>query len=306
MAALLEEPSVRVLVAGELEAVFLPTRGMLCASLRHRGEELLGRVEDLEGAAAHGSTAGIPLLYPWANRLGAARYQAAGRTVVLDLTSPLLHLDERGLPIHGVPWARLAWEVTKAGRRHLSARLNWLGEDLLAIFPFRHRLELEASLAEGGLTFDTRVAANGEDAVPVCFGFHPYLRLPGLPRSSWQLRLPAMSRWVLDERGVATGAETPFPPFDGPLDEVGLDDGFSLHGAEGTFTLCGAGRSLRLELLSGYAYAQVFAPLGKQYVALEPMTAPTGALVHGRGLRTLKPGEVFHARFRVGVEDAEK
>ena len=79
------------LVAGDLEAVFLPRLGMLGASLRWRGVELLRRIEDLEAAAAKGSTAGIPLLHPWANRLEGLRYRAAGREVVLDPASPLLH-----------------------------------------------------------------------------------------------------------------------------------------------------------------------------------------------------------------------
>jgi hypothetical protein len=39
------------LVAGELEAVFVPGRGMLGLSLRHRGQELLRRLETREGAA---------------------------------------------------------------------------------------------------------------------------------------------------------------------------------------------------------------------------------------------------------------
>ena len=37
---------------------------MLGASLRHRGVEILRRVQDLEAAAVQGSTAGIPLLHP--------------------------------------------------------------------------------------------------------------------------------------------------------------------------------------------------------------------------------------------------
>ena len=49
----------RTLVAGDLEATFLPDRGMLGASLRWRGVELLRRIDDLEAAAAKGSTAGI-------------------------------------------------------------------------------------------------------------------------------------------------------------------------------------------------------------------------------------------------------
>src|SRR5215472_16300273 len=101
------------LAAGELEALILPTHGMLGASLRHRGVELLGRIEDLDAAAANGSTAGIPLLHPWANSLGGLRYRAAGRSVELDRSSSLLHFDQNGLPIHGVPWSMLAWEVIR-------------------------------------------------------------------------------------------------------------------------------------------------------------------------------------------------
>ena len=84
------------LKAGHLAALFLPEHGMLGASLRHRGVELLRRVDDLDAAAAKGSTAGIPLLHPWANRLGGPIYRAAGKEVVLDPASPFLHRDENG------------------------------------------------------------------------------------------------------------------------------------------------------------------------------------------------------------------
>ena len=54
-ALFLEESSARTLVAGDLQAVFLPDHGMLGASLRYKGAELLRRVEDLEAAAARGA-----------------------------------------------------------------------------------------------------------------------------------------------------------------------------------------------------------------------------------------------------------
>jgi len=97
MRPLLQESSARTLVAGDLQAVFLPDHGMLGASLRYQGVEILRRVEDLEAAAARGSSAGIPLLYPWANRLAEPRYRVLGKEIVLDQSSPLLHLDEHGL-----------------------------------------------------------------------------------------------------------------------------------------------------------------------------------------------------------------
>ena len=111
-----KDATARKLIAGDLEAIFLPAHGMLGASLRHRGVEMLRRVEDLDAAAANGSTAGIPLLHPWANRLAATRYRAAGREVNLDPSSPLLHLDASGLPMHGVPWPGLPGTYTKLGK----------------------------------------------------------------------------------------------------------------------------------------------------------------------------------------------
>jgi len=47
--------------------------------------------------------------------------------------------------MHGVPWTLLAWEVLNAGSDHLLARLDWSRSDLLAVFPFRHRLEMKAT-----------------------------------------------------------------------------------------------------------------------------------------------------------------
>jgi aldose 1-epimerase len=299
---LLRDASARTLVAGDLEAVFLPHRGMLGASLRHRGEELLGRVDDLDAAAAKGSTVGIPLLYPWANRLAGPRYVYAGHEVVLDTASPLLHLDEHGLPIHGVPWARLSWEVTEATATRLGARLAWTQEELLAIFPFPHHVELAVNLQAGGLTVQTTVVASGGEAVPVSFGFHPYLVLPGRPRAQWQLSLPPMQKYVLDARGLPTGARTSFSGFDGPLGAQSFDDGFSLTEATATFSLRGPDRRLAVALLSGYACAQVFAPKDKAFVALEPMTARTAALSEGRGLPSVEPGGRFSAAFRIAVD----
>ena len=299
---LLHDAAAHTLAAGDLEAVFLPSHGMLGASLRHRGVEMLRRVQDLGTAAAKGSTAGIPLLHPWANRLAAPRYRIGGRTVELDVASPLLHLDEHGLPIHGVPWSRLGWTVVEAKPDGMAARLEWTASDLLAVFPFRHRIELAIRLRPDGLSMETTLIAGADGPVPVSFGFHPYLGLPDLPRAQWRLELPPMRRLLLDPRGIPTGAEAVFSGLDAGLGEREFDDGFALLDAPASFALAGAGRRIVVELVAGYRYAQVFAPRGQDYVALEPMTAPTNALASGRGLRVLAPGEAFHAAFRIGID----
>ena len=288
------------LIAGELEAVFLPGRGMLGVSLRHRGEELLRRLEDLEAAAAKGSTAGIPLLYPWANRLAVPRYRAAGREVTLDPSSPLLRPDERGLLIHGVRWSLLAWDVIAAKPDRLVARLDWSRPELLAVFPFQHQVEMAATLCPESLTIGTTIMAF--DPVPVSFGFHPYFGIPGLPRAQWRLELPAMRKLVLDDRGIPNGEEQPFELINGPLGGLDLDAGFVVLDGRPKVSLAGAGRRITVEFLENYRYAQIFAPQGRDFVALEPMTAPTNALTSGRGLGIVPPGREFRAVFRICVD----
>jgi aldose 1-epimerase len=253
-------------------------------------------------AAAKGSTAGIPLLHPWANRLQGMRYRAAGREVQLDAASPMLHLDVHGLPLHGVPWSRLAWEPIESQRDRLSARLEWCRKDLLDVFPFPHRIELTARLCAEALTLETTLIAGPDGPVPVSFGFHPYFGIPHVPRAKWQLGLPAMHRLLLDERGIPSGAEEAWNRFDSELGERSFDDGFALLDACPSFCLTGGGRRITLELLAGYPYAQIFAPNEQEFVAIEPMTAPTNALASGHGLRVVAARERFEAAFRVRVE----
>jgi aldose 1-epimerase len=294
--------AVCTLIAEDLEAAFLPTQGMLGTSLRHRGVQLLRRISDLQTAAAKGSTAGIALLYPWANRLDGIRYRAGGREVRLDTSSPMLHFDAHGLPMHGVPWSRLAWEPIESQRNRLSARLEWSRKDLLDIFPFPHRVELTATLRPVDLTLEIILIAGSEGPVPVSFGFHPYFGVPDLPRAKWRLRLPAMHRLLVDERGIPSGGEESCDPFDSEIGERSFDDGFALLDTCPSFCLTGGGRRITVEFLAGYPYAQIFAPKDQEFVAIEPMTAPTSALTSGRGLRLVAPGERFEAAFRVRVE----
>src|SRR4051812_18838206 len=90
-------PALTLRSSEGIEATFAPGVGMVGCSLRHDGDELLGQRGGLARYEAAGSTFGIPLLHPWANRLAGFAYDAPGRHVELDRESPLIHLDPRGL-----------------------------------------------------------------------------------------------------------------------------------------------------------------------------------------------------------------
>ena len=290
------------LSAGDLVAAFVPSLGMIGCSLRHRGEELLGQRGGLEKYAASGSTMGIPLLHPWANRLAGFSYRAAGRAVTIDPGNPRLHRDGNGLPMHGLLAAYPGWVVREERADRLVAELDFAADpDLLAAFPFPHVLTIAVDLRPTALSIGTTLRATGEIAVPVSFGFHPYLTLPGVPRAEWVIEAAVRQRARLDARGLPTGEREPCRLPVGPLGDRAFDDLYPARDDPAGFVLTGGGRRLTVRFDAGYPCAQIFAPPGEAVICFEPMTAPTNALVSGDGLVVVPAGGTFSAAFSIEV-----
>ena len=285
---------------GELEAAFAPEAGLVGCSLTHRGDELLGQRKGLEEYARSGSTFGIPFLHPWANRLGGFSYAVGGHEVELDRDSGLLRLEEHGLPSHGLRPSGLEWEV-EARDDELRGTAEFNGARLEA-FPYPHTLAADVAIADDGLTIETTVTPTSATPVPIAFGYHPYLRVPGAPRAEWEVDMPVDRRLVLDENMIPTG-EGEMPAFrSGLLEDRSLDDGYELPEHPRPFTVSAGGRTLGVEFVEGYTYAQAYAPAGQDLICFEPMTAPANALISHDGLRLAPPGEPFHATFRITVD----
>jgi aldose 1-epimerase len=229
------------------------------------------------------------------------QYRAAGRQVSLDPSSPNLHFDAHKLPMHGVPWSQLQWNVISSHADALTARLDWSSQELFAIFPFPHHVEMAVRLCPLDLEIQTTVFADSGSPVPISFGFHPYFGIPGVPRTQWTLNAPAMHKLSLDAQGIPTGAKIPSPPIAARLGNTGYDDGFALSGGQVPFSIDGNGYSIAIEFKNGFDFAQIFAPKDKEFIAIEPMTAQTNALSSGEGLRVLAAGEQFVASFRIAL-----
>jgi len=294
------------LAAGQLETAFAPGAGMVGVSLRHAGEELLDRQAGLRTYVERGAVMGIPILHPWANRLAGFDYVLDGRNVRLPDSPPLVRCEEHGLPIHGLLSGSPHWRVRSTARDSRRARLSAVLDfgahpELLVAFPFPHTLRLDAALDAGGLTLATTLTATGDVAVPVAFGFHPYLRVPGADRSTWRLDLPPRRHLFADVRSIPTGHSEDEHATRLMVGSRSFDDGFTgiAEGAE--FAVAGAGRRITVTFTSGYPAAQIFSPCGRQFVCFEPMTAPTNVLRSGDGLRRVKPGRSFAAVFRIDV-----
>jgi aldose 1-epimerase len=302
--------SVRTLTSSQAEVSvsFAPGVGMVACSLTHRGEELLGLRGGLGRYAETGSTMGIPLLHPWANRLSGLEYEVAGRRVRLDPDVSPVRLDPNRLPIHGLVNAIPYWTLTDAreddSSARLSAELDYAAHpELVAGFPFPHELAVDVTLSGRTLSIQTLLRPAGDVAVPVSFGYHPYFALTGVPRADWFVSLGVRRRALLDERGIPTGESEPADEPVGALGTRVYDDMFDELADPPEFVLAGGGHRITVRFEAGYPIAQIYAPEDQDVICFEPMTAPTNALVSdGPALTLVEPGGEYRARFSVTVE----
>ena len=81
--------------SSSLTATYVPAAGMICTSLADDGVEFLGQRRGLDAYVTDGKTMGIPLLYPWANRLSASTYEIDGTVVSLTVGTDGVRADDQ-------------------------------------------------------------------------------------------------------------------------------------------------------------------------------------------------------------------
>jgi aldose 1-epimerase len=182
----------------------------------------------------------------------------------------------------------------------------------MAQWPFAHEYEMTYTLKDGTLEVRVTIANLSADPMPVAIGFHPYYRIPDVPRDEWTAHIPARKRVVADNRLIPTGE---FRPMDlaaqFPLKGRTLDDGFIdlEREADGRAHFYIQAGSRKVETMYGpnYPVAVVWEPNAangqpREFICFEPMTGITNAvnLAHdGKypDLPTVAPGAKWSESF---------
>jgi aldose 1-epimerase len=290
------------------EVAVAPGLGNNCVRFRVRTNDgswqVLGEPEDDAALVERTSRYGIPILYPWPNRIRHGRFRIGGVDYELPASSP------GGHAIHGLVRG-LAWRVDTVGQddrgafSRASVRVDdGSGERL----PFRSILTVEHRLSARTLTVSADATNEGATTMPMGFGLHPWFGLPLAPggsRGSSELLVPALSYWELDSlipTGRVLPAEGPRdlrawrPVALGPLDDVFTD----LQRETGWFTARvrdpTSGRAISVRSDSAFREQVVYAPEQRDVVCLEPYTCATDAFnLEARGIPAgvilLEPGE---------------
>ena len=293
-----------VLVAGSARVGFDAAAGGALASFTFDGVDVLRPTPS--GSRDVRLHSCYPLV-PYSNRIAGARLDFDGCTYTLAR-----NFGDHPHAIHGVGWQR-PWTIAAHEAANALLQLTHApGDDALAWpWPFEARqslsLRADADGAGARLSLKLTIANAGAAAFPFGLGWHPFF----VRRATTRVGFVARGVWETDAtqlptRFLAEPVDWHFDPPRIPGDAT-IDNVFT--GWSGEAMLTDEERRIAVTIRADRAarFLVFYAPEGRDFVALEPVTHMTDAFNRAArgerdtGTRTLRPGSAFSCTMEIGV-----
>jgi len=274
-----------ILRDGETVAEVVPARGGLVSRLAIGRVAILATDDEAVYGGGRNVRGGIPILFPTAGRLKDDRYMAGGVW--------------RELKQHGfardLPW-RVGQESRGAARLVMELEST---EAMLRAFPWEFRLEFTVEVIGRSLRILQSYENRSETRMPLHSGFHPYFAVPAREKGAAGIEAPLARAW-----DKVAGREVSLQGFDLTAPEVSLSvlktgetGAAAAAGAAGAADMTVARLSapslpaVEIEVSPELTQWVIWTLGGRDFLCVEPWTAPADALNTGIGLLWLAPGE---------------
>jgi aldose 1-epimerase len=284
------------------------------------GDESVSVIHAAEGFATGEhppSHSGIPLLFPFPNRIRGGRYSWDGKDY--ELPESLVGYEGAGNAIHGFCLDR-PWRVLSQTDSSVTGifRISEDAPERLPLWPTDGEIEICYSLNNACLRADITVRNPTDVPLPWGFGNHSYFRVPLSTDSKpgdCTVHAPVNKQWELDgclPTGRILHGDKVVSLNDGPsFDKLKLDDVYT--GVESTD---GVVECRVVDALAGTQVVQrcddsfreivAFTPPWTSAVCLEPYTCTTDAINLQQqgvdaGLKVLPPGQAWTGWIEIAV-----
>jgi len=266
--------------------------------------DALSTVPGFEETGERPSGSGIPLLFPFPNRIRDGRYSWAGRDY--EFPSGSTGCDAAGHAIHGFVIDR-PWRVVEQTGDSLTGEFQLTRDapERRELWPADFVLTVKYSLCGARLRADITIRNPDDVPLPWGFGTHPYFKLPFGENSRADqclLTAPTCSQWDLIDC-LPTGIQNSLP------EDLELADGvyFGSQKLDDVFTpepgnviecvMIDEPAGLQIAQRSPRLFRElvIFTPPGRDSVCFEPYTCVTDAVnLEAAGIdagwRVLPPG----------------
>ncbi|MEO0947786.1 MAG: aldose epimerase [Cyanobacteria bacterium J06641_5] len=269
--------------SAQSRAEIVPERGGILLSWRIQGQDIFYLDAERYKNPELSVRGGNPVLFPICGNVVDDTYTVQGQTYNLKQ-----HGFGRNLP----------WEVSDRAtdgdaRLTLTLRAN---EQTLAAYPFEFEAAYTYILSGKTIRIEQRHTNRSEMPMPFATGFHPYFLIPD--KSQVDVAIPANQ--------YGTKGVPKMSPFDGSFDYSQEEIDIFLRPLQAReASLSDRRRKLKISVRYGAAYSTlVFWTLqGKDFICLEPWSAPRNALNTGTDTIEVAPGATHETFVEYAVSD---
>jgi aldose 1-epimerase len=292
-------------------AKIAPSVGFNCFDFQARvGDETVSVIDG--GGSDKPSGHGIPILFPFPNRIRSGRFSWNGKDYHIPESNASYNA---GNAIHGFCLDR-PWRVTSHGPDFAAGtfQLSRDAADRASYWPTDFRIEVRYSVRDGRLRADFLIVNPATEPLPWGLGTHPYFKLPLSAKSKAArclISAPAAQEWELIDclptGRVLAVSESKDLREGAYFDTLKLDDVLTGLGNAPVIE-CGimdeqAGLQITQRFPKEFRELVVFTPHNRDAFCLEPYTCVTDAInLAPRGVETgwrvLDPS----AEFRTWIE----
>lgn len=292
-------------------ARILPELGFNCFEFRAMVDgqpiDVLDSIPGFESGELKPSGSGIPILFPFPNRIRAGKFAWRGKEYALPLTD-----KKYGNAIHGLCLDR-PWRVIDQRDDLVTGQfqLSVDAPDRMSLWPSDFVIEVDYEIVHNRLRANFRIGNQSDKSLPWGLGTHPYFKLPMATSSSIDyclIEVPAARRWELVDcipTGTLLNLDELYDLCNGAyVPMVKLDDVYTSVQSDGPQFDCfvideRAGLQVTITCPPIFRELVVFTPPQRAAVCIEPYTCPTDAVnLTARGIdcgwRTLSSGTEFH------------
>jgi galactose mutarotase-like enzyme len=254
--------------AARSSVTLVPGRGAIATRFRVGDREILYMDDSTLRDPSKNVRGGIPVLFPSPGPLTGDRFERGGHS-----GSMKQHGFARNLP-----WQARVHEDADAARATLELQSS---DATRAMYPWSFQLALTFAVRGTSLRMDVSVANTGDEPMPFAFGIHPYFVVADKAGA----RIATRATRAFDNVTKTTG---PFHGFD--LTAKAVDLHLLDHGSSESALDWADGAHLDIRASSEFARWVVWTLAGRDFVCVEPWTAPANALNAGESLLVVPPG----------------
>ena len=224
---------------------------------------------------------GIPILFPICGDLPDNIFKHQGK--------------EYQLKQHGVA-RNLPWQVSKQ-KSDKSASLTVVlqsNEETKKVYPFDFEITYTYQLKGNTLELLQCYTNKSSEKMPFSFGFHPYFKVGD--KNQLKLDIPSSQYKAKGSTEVVSFDGN----FDFSVDEI--DVAFApINGQSTSFEAADLGYKLKIDYSNDFSTLVFWTVKGKDFICVEPWSAPRYAINTGEELNYLEPGESCIATMTISV-----